>query len=69
MTFLTQGQQHALLEKFGQESLATFCVTATEPTQNSEPQFSMALAEIGVSQDNITQLIVCLKDAGIKFNE
>ena len=55
MNFLTQGQQEDLLEKTGQTSLATFCVAATESTQNSESGFSMLLKEIGGSQDNITQ--------------
>ena len=68
MTFLTHDQQERLLSIANVESLAVFCVKATESTMNSESQFSELLKGIGVSQDNITQLIACLKDAGIKFN-
>ena len=68
MTFLTHDQQERLLSIANVESLAAFCVKATESTMNSESQFSELLKGIGVSQDNITQLIACLKDAGIKFN-
>ena len=68
MTFLTEDQQRELLCSAHVDSLAAFCVKAAESTQNSESQFSGLLVKIGVSQDNITQLIACLKDAGIKFN-
>jgi hypothetical protein len=67
MKFLTSDQIQSVIKGTqGANSLVSLCAIA-KVGPNSESTVRNFLAGIGVSQTNINQLILCLKNAGIGF--